>query len=309
MTNLTEDARNYITTHQEFFCTTGLGAAFKTFSLTLALPLSITAILGNVLIILALRKVSSLHPPSKFLLGSLACTDLGVGLILHPIRSGFFLFPDHSEDCHYFWILFNITGFVFGGVSLLTMTAISVDRLLALSMGLRYKQLVTVRRVRVLVITFWIFCTFGSITVLHSLRLTLGIGCAAFLPCTIISTFCYIKIYRTLRFSHAQVLSQSHQGQKNREGTPLNKARYKKTVSTVLWAHISLLACSLPFGSLVSFASITGSVDPAAQSFKVIVSLAVTLMLSNSTLNPFLYCWKMTEMRQAVKDTIRQFCC
>ena len=91
MTNLTEDAGNYITTHREFFCTTGLGAAFKMFSLTLALPLSITAILGNVLIILALRKVSSLHPPSKFLLGSLACTDLGVGLISHPIRSGFFL--------------------------------------------------------------------------------------------------------------------------------------------------------------------------------------------------------------------------
>ena len=34
-----------------------------------------------------------------------------------------------------------------------------------------------------------------------------------------------------------------------------------------------------------------------------------TLVYLNSTLNPILYCWKMRELRQAVKDTIRQFCC
>ena len=34
-----------------------------------------------------------------------------------------------------------------------------------------------------------------------------------------------------------------------------------------------------------------------------------TLVYLNSSLNPFLYCWKITEVRKAVKDTARAFCC
>ena len=36
---------------------------------------------------------------------------------------------------------------------------------------------------------------------------------------------------------------------------------------------------------------------------------AATLVLLNSSLNPILYFWKMEEVRQAVKDTIRQVLC
>ena len=32
----------------------------------------------------------------------------------------------------------------------------------------------------------------------------------------------------------------------------------------------------------------------------------VTLVFLNSSLNPFLYCWKISEVRQVVKETIRQ---
>ena len=43
--------------------------------------LSITAFLGNTLILVALHKESSLHPPSKLLYCCLATTDLLVGLV------------------------------------------------------------------------------------------------------------------------------------------------------------------------------------------------------------------------------------
>ena len=46
---------------------------------------SITAILGNSLILLALHKESSLHPPSKLLYRCLATTDLLVGLVSQPL--------------------------------------------------------------------------------------------------------------------------------------------------------------------------------------------------------------------------------
>lgn len=70
--------------HKELCSASVLGAAQDIFISTLDIPLSIIAFVGNILIIVALQKVSSLYPPSKHLLGRLASTDLGVGLIHIP---------------------------------------------------------------------------------------------------------------------------------------------------------------------------------------------------------------------------------
>ena len=43
--------------------------------------------------------------------------------------------------------------------------------------------------------------------------------------------------------------------------------------------------------------------------FIIIRGIATVLVYFNSTLNPFLYCWKISEVRRAVKQTIRQAIC
>ena len=48
--------------------------------------LSITAFLGNTLILFAFRKDTSIHPSSKLLYRNLAITDLCVGLIVEPLN-------------------------------------------------------------------------------------------------------------------------------------------------------------------------------------------------------------------------------
>ncbi|CAH3035960.1 unnamed protein product [Pocillopora meandrina] len=305
MANLTEDG-NYTTTGLGFSCSPGLGTAQKIFISTINLPLSIFAIIGNLLIIITLRKVSCLHPPSKLLLSCLACTDLGVGLISQPLYSVFFMAPEHSRVCFFSSLLFLITGSIFCGVSSSTMTAISVDRLLALSLGLRYKQVVTMRRVKALVGTHWVLYTIIMLVAFQNYSIFQGIVSAIVLLGIMISSFCYTKIYRTLRLSQAQVQSQGHQGQQNEEATPLNKARYKKKVSTALWVQMALLVCYLPLALVSGFASITDHDPPL---FNFVSSLSISLTFSNSTINPILYCWRMREMKRAVKHTIRQFCC
>ena len=305
MANLTEDG-NYTTTGLEFSCSPGLGTAQKIFISTINLPLSIFAVIGNLLIIITLRRVSCLHPPSKLLLSCLACTDLGVGLTSQPLYYVFIMAPEHSRVCFFSSLLSLITGSIFCGVSSSTITAISVDRLLALSLGLRYKQVVTMRRVKALVGTHWVLWTIIMLVAFQNYSIFLGIASAVFLLGIMISSFCYTKIYRTLRLSQAQVQSQGHQGQQNEEATPLNKARYKKTVSAALWVQMALLACYLPFALVHGFASITEHETPL---FNFVLSLTASLMLFNSTINPILYCWRMREMKRAVKHTIRQFCC
>lgn len=304
MANLTED-RNYAKTSPEFFCSIGPGTAQKIFMSATNLPASVVAFVGNFLIIVTLRKVSCLHPPSKLLLGCLACTDLGVGLVSQPLYIVYFLSSEHSKDCYYSYLLLSTFGSILCGVSLLTMTAVSVERLLALLLGLRYRQVVTARRVRLLVITFCVFGILNAAVVFYSHPLARGIAVAVMLLCITISSFCYTKIYRTLRLSQAQVQDQAHQGQQNGEGIQLNKARYKKTVSTALWVQMALLVCYLPYGLVAGFISISGLITPFLNFTR---AFAISLLLFNSTLNPFLYCWKMREIRQAMKHTVRQFC-
>ena len=261
MASSTEDG-NHTITNQEYSCGIGLKETHNIILSILSIPLFISAVSGNVLIIVALQKVCSLHPPSKLLLSCLSCTDLVTNLIHHPLFVAFSFSPDKSIFCYTLWILVIIAAFAFRGVSLSTTTAISVDRLLALLLGLRYRQVVTVRRVKFLTVFLWFLGASVAMVALYSLHLAFRIALAAFLSCAVTSSFCYIRIYYKLRLSQAQVQDQGHQGQPNQVGIQVNRVRYKKTVSTALWVQVLFLACHLPSGLFLGFITITGLNTP-----------------------------------------------
>ena len=110
--------------------------------------LSITAFLGNFLILVALNKESSLHPPSKLLYRCLATTDLLVGLFTQPLAATYWMSVVHKNWslCRYAMDAIYTSSYALCGVSFFTLTVISVDRLLALLLGIRYRQKVTLKR-------------------------------------------------------------------------------------------------------------------------------------------------------------------
>ena len=115
---------------------------FFVFIFSLNIFLAFTATLGNTLILIALQKVSSIHPPTKFLLRCLAMSDFCVGVIAQPLFVAFLL-EIASGKWHILFFTFITLSFTLYGFSLITATAISVDRLLALLLGLRYRHTVT----------------------------------------------------------------------------------------------------------------------------------------------------------------------
>ena len=184
----------------------------------------------------------------------------------------------------------------------MTSAAISVDRLLALLLGLRYRHVVTLNRARVVTICFWLIsASFGLIRWWRA-DITLMLASIVLTLSLLTSIFCYMRIHLKLR--HQQVQAQNHflQGQGNGGGIPLNIARFKKTVSSVLCVQLALVACYCPFGIFVVL-NLTGIGS------YVYILVTSTLVLLNSSLNPILYCWKIREVKQAVKDTIRQLYC
>ena len=107
--------------------------------------LAITATLGNTLILIALHRVSSIHPPTKFLLRCLAMTDFCVGVIVQPLFAAF-LMGIASGNWPMLKLTLNFFNFLFCGFSLATAAAISVERLLLLLLGLRYRHTVTLKK-------------------------------------------------------------------------------------------------------------------------------------------------------------------
>ena len=292
-----------------WLCSPSLAVGFQQQSISFSainIFLSITAFLGNFLILVALNKESSLHPPSKLLYRSLATTDLLVGLFTQPLAATHWmsLVHEHWSFCQYARGAAFISGFVLCSVSLLTLTAISVDRLLALLLGIRYRQIVTLKRTYIIAATFWILSVgAGSISISHS-RIIRWYSIIVIALCSVISIASYTKIFRTLRHHQAQV--QDLGQQQSSQTTALNMARYRKAVSSALWVQLALAVCYVP---TVLVLLVLASRKTYSSHVVVIYAIANILTYFNSTLNPFLYCWKIKEVRQAVKQTIRQALC
>ena len=121
--------------------------------------------------------MSPLHSASRLSLGCLAATDLGVGLVIQPIRIALFMSPQHSKLSSYLLrISFETTRAKFCAVSLLATTTISVDRLLALMLGLRYRQVVTLRRATVFVATLWLFTVAMVLVAFYNFHIAINIA-------------------------------------------------------------------------------------------------------------------------------------
>ena len=129
--------------------------ALNVFFASLNFCLSIGASLGNALILIVLHKVYSVHQPTKLLFRCLAVTDLLAGVITQPLFATLLLLNSYVKvnmkilNC--LRKVENISSFILCGSSILLSTAISVDRLLALKLGLRYRHVVTLRRIRAVV--------------------------------------------------------------------------------------------------------------------------------------------------------------
>ena len=266
--------------------------------------LSITAFLGNTLILVALRKESSLNLPSKLLLRSLAATDLCVGLISEPLLAMYelSLVNERWNVCAFAVFASSVAGYTFSGVTLLNMTAISVDRLLALLLGLRYRQVVTLKRMYVVVIAFWLVSSAVAAVHFWNFVVPRWYSYIVIPLCQVTSALCYIKILRTL----AHLRQQTQAGQQNQS---LDMARYKKTLSGALWLQFALVICYLPFAVVNIAVSTISPQGRMPSSLFVARSFAIVLTYLNSSLNPIFYCWKIRPVRQAVKAIIRQLLC
>ncbi|XP_078348530.1 adenosine receptor A3-like [Oculina patagonica] len=266
---------------------------------------SYTAIMLNILTIHAMRKTLSLPKTLRTLLLSLAVSDLGVGLLAQPLSvAKDVMWLQQNTNGNAFLSVLNVYVFValvFINASFLSVVAISVDRFLAIHLHLRYQELVTHKRVVVVVISIWVLSTFFPIIFFWIsdkiarvvIRIVLGL-------CFICTTIIYCNIYSTVRRHTIQIqVLQVQQVEEN--GVTTNFARQRKSAVSTFYVYLVFLICCLPEYILQFVVQITGP----SIALSGLLMYFKTLLRINSSLNPVIYCWKIRPIRQAVINTLR----
>lgn len=223
----------------------------------------------------------------------IAISDLLIGILAQPLFIADELTSLRSEDP----MLHRITamaGFFVCGVSLGTMTFISVDRFMALHYHLRYSILVTKPRVVYALGTIWLFIFLWLAIYLwnklfyHS---TAGIFTAV---CLIISTYSYIRIYRIVRQHQQQIHVQQQAVEHSNIANNRHMMRVKKSAMNTFVFYIFMIICYFPN---VVIMTLFGT---AQKDWRAEWNFATTIVFLNSSINPVLYCWRLRELRTAI---------
>ena len=216
-----------------------------------------------------------------------------------------------SGNWRILYLALSIFNYTFCGFSSATATAISVDRLLALLLGIRYRRTLTLRRVPCFVVCFLpATIVTGFIYSLSSRDFANSAGFVVIITSLFSSVFSYAKIFFKLRQHRAQLRQHAYNvghEQANGRGIPLNIEMYKKIVCTIAWVQLALVFCYFPVFVLVIVSIVTTTDWYKLGSIFHISALIVVYF--NSTLNPIPFCWKIREVRETVKTTLKQICC
>ena len=264
--------------------------------------ISITATIGNLLVLLTIWRSPHLHSPSNTILFGLALSDLFVGLVSEPLNVGFHavLFWNSSKltSC----TLVNARNFIstfLTLVTMLTVTAMSVDRYLAIYLHMRYEQVVTDKNTRKVILCLWLIGSVPSFLMVFNPMTGFLVGPSIIAVCLIIISFAWIKIYKVVRHHQVQIQDQMAVATQ-----PFNMATFRNSAINTLLVLVIVLLCYIPF--LVSNIFLTASLNPSTVRF---VEITYVFVLMNSSLNPFLYFWRQRDLRARAKQLVMRFCC
>lgn len=254
---------------------------------------ALSATVGNSLILLSVWRTPNLRTPSNILLCCLAFADFLVGLIVQPTNALQIIFEIKQNLQAYCVAKILTTGslsWICAGVSFLVITAISVERFLAIKLHLRYESIVTVRRVLLVVLIFWVICVSLVIARL------LGVSYSALvmtvvimdITCIVITVAAYFKIYQQVRTLQRKTKDQMHLA------PDINS--FKRSAITMLYIITLFLGTFIPFITVLVIKMRRGG----GPRLNIIYNFFATFVYFSSSLNPFVYCFRLKEIRIAV---------
>ena len=275
----------------------------------LNIPFCLVAVAGNSLVLASFAKNHSLISPSNVILIGLAVSDLCVGVIVQPLYIVWRFNQFFSKENWGKGILDSLTLFLSCALcsfSFLTVTTLSVDRYLALRLHLRYRELITVRRVSFFLgfacMSAFSLCTMTVFLPAHDEYIASVMALAFF----VINTIIYFKIYCVVRRHRREItVQQRHQPEQlHTSRIPVtrfaNILRLRNSFLDTFYVYLIFLCCYIPYISI----AIIFPEFKTNSSLVVAFEISWSLVFINSSLNPLLYSWRIKGVRATMKTIL-----
>ena len=284
--------------------------AFAMTTIFLNILTSPVTIVMNVLVIMAVKTRPRLRSKYNILLACLAGTDLLIGVASQPsyIVGQIYVMKgiSASEYCEYHKLT-NLLVLSPIFASVLHLALISIERFVAMKYTFRYLTFFTGLRLKIAVVSTWVFAFFPAI--LGSLSKTLGfisnvVSMIVLFVNIFLILFCHLSVYFVTRRHEKQIKCEQVSPEAAAEF-----AKEKKALKTTRIIIMALLACLFPLSMYVFFWLLFSKRDCFLGSV-ILLSHPVFVWLSslNSLCNPFIYCYRNKMFRKACNELVRMKC-
>ncbi|XP_078359602.1 alpha-1A adrenergic receptor-like [Oculina patagonica] len=260
-------------------------------------------ILLNALVIMAVKTKQRLQTIHNILLASLAGTDLVVGIAAQPAFIGREIFRLTGGSMSVFGTLYDITQTATTSLclaSLFHLVLISIERFVAMKYSLRYNTIVTKFRLTVAVACSWLIAITYCVLKMASPKIVKSTKLAHLLAVIslLVIIYCHISVYFVCRRHKIQIKSE----QVSQEATAkfLEEKKAWKTTGIIIGG---VLTCY--FLGLVAALAITIFPD-WTQVFSSFSPFRMSCFILNSLLNPIIYCWRSTAIREAMIQLLKR---
>jgi len=178
---------------------------------------------------------------------------------------------------------------------------------IAIQLRTRYCQCATLKKIYSLTAFIWILSLVISCVWIWNVTLHQIIKNVFLFPCIVVASISYIRVFMVfMMVRRHQVGSANIQPQMNSENTRFfHLGKYKRFVTSAVYVFCFFLLCYLPYSCL----SIITRTSERGSTLSLCVDVAALLVFANSSLNPVLYCWRIPEIRQIIKETFGKLFC
>ena len=293
--------------HNHSFCSTPeITSVYKTTAIitsTLAIPLSISATVGNFSIIMALIKNKRLQTQSNIILGSLCVTDLLIGVVVLPVFIARRMMEiSHSVGRDYCILtdFHQYISYLMAGASIVTMALISLDRWFAICFPFKYQNNESKSRYIIIILIIWlIMIVLLLLPFIGVEQKALYLGAASFVGLsTIIIVVCYFNIYLVV-LRHKRKIVAVSVSQVEASDMRTRRPAEKRRANTIAIVILFLIICYIPHGVIISIKSISKNSMYVASRWGELV------VLMNGCINPVVYCWRSSDIRQELKGLFK----
>ena len=256
---------------------------------------------GNGIICLTFWKSSQLRSQSQLFLWCLAFADFLTGLIVQPFYGAYkivYIAGYVSASCVLRVIIETVAWFS-AALSCALVSSIIGERYLALHYHMRYHDVITTKRVILYIVFLVIVMAIVSLLrfAMANIRPFLYFSICGLLLSLITLLTCSWKIYKQVRRHFLQIHDQN-----SKESKSIDMRRFKKSLINMAYIAILYIIAYMPFTCVLFLYLHKGFTADV----EVAYDITRTLAFVSSIWNPFLYFWKIQELREAVKKVLNR---